>query len=418
MHICYLTHEYPPEPHGGIGTFVQALGRRLVEAGHAVSVVGVWKRHEDAQADDHGVRVHRVRASHWPTARFLPNGWRVRKRVLDIHASHPIDLIEAADSGLALVGNGLPMPRVLRMHGGHHYFSKELRVRPSPWRAFLEKRSFRVADHVVAVSRHVGHETAHLIGLDANRIVVIPNFVDGAQFKAPPGIQPEHNRIFFMGTLCEKKGVRQLLLAMRQVVRTHRDARLVIAGRDLIERKTGRSYRNTVLEPLLGRELAGHVEFVGAIPHDALPEAIARSCICALPSHAEAMPLVWLEVLAVGRPLLGGDIGPGKEVLTDGVDGMLCDPHSSEAIAGRLERLLSNDEERETIARRGHETFLKRFSAEVAVQANCRFYASCIASRDKPGGAADEGTGTQNESHARHRRAHRGRSRTDGGQPG
>ncbi len=42
MKICFICGEYPPGPHGGIGTFVQVLARALVAAGHEVRVLGAY----------------------------------------------------------------------------------------------------------------------------------------------------------------------------------------------------------------------------------------------------------------------------------------------------------------------------------------------------------------------------------------
>ena len=44
LHVCFLCHEYPPEPHGGVGTVIQALARALVARGHRVTVLGISRR--------------------------------------------------------------------------------------------------------------------------------------------------------------------------------------------------------------------------------------------------------------------------------------------------------------------------------------------------------------------------------------
>jgi hypothetical protein len=44
MHICYLSYEYPLWGTGGIGSFIQTIGRGLVRMGHKVSVVGIGRK--------------------------------------------------------------------------------------------------------------------------------------------------------------------------------------------------------------------------------------------------------------------------------------------------------------------------------------------------------------------------------------
>jgi hypothetical protein len=44
MRVCFLCNEYPPGPHGGIGTFTQMLARALVQAGHQAWVIGRYSQ--------------------------------------------------------------------------------------------------------------------------------------------------------------------------------------------------------------------------------------------------------------------------------------------------------------------------------------------------------------------------------------
>jgi hypothetical protein len=44
LELCFICSEYPPGPHGGIGTMTQVLARALVARGHGVRVIGVYQR--------------------------------------------------------------------------------------------------------------------------------------------------------------------------------------------------------------------------------------------------------------------------------------------------------------------------------------------------------------------------------------
>ena len=63
MKVCYICSEYPPGPHGGIGTFTAVTARGLIEAGHDVRVVGVYppKSIVAGSEFDNGVKVSRSR---------------------------------------------------------------------------------------------------------------------------------------------------------------------------------------------------------------------------------------------------------------------------------------------------------------------------------------------------------------------
>ena len=74
MKLCFVCREYPPGPHGGIGTMTQVLARALVRAGHEVRSVGLYPSWYEApeRQDDQGVQVLRLRQ------REHPLGWILR----------------------------------------------------------------------------------------------------------------------------------------------------------------------------------------------------------------------------------------------------------------------------------------------------------------------------------------------------
>lgn len=63
MHICFLSGEYPHSeyPHGGIGTFLQTLGRFLVKREIKVTVIGIGYTFNDEEEDDDGVKIIRLK---------------------------------------------------------------------------------------------------------------------------------------------------------------------------------------------------------------------------------------------------------------------------------------------------------------------------------------------------------------------
>lgn len=341
LHVCFLCHEYPPEPHGGVGTVLQALARALVARGHRVTVLGV-SRDRPGETDDQGVRVIRLPHARVRGAGFVVHGRRLRRALADLHRDTPLDVVEGQELSLAVLPRRRPYASVIRMNGGHHFFAVTLGGRPRPWRSWLERRSFARADHLGAVSRYVAETTRDLLHLGDRPVEILPNGVDTDRFR-PLAVPEEPGTIAFVGTVCEKKGVRQLVDAMPAVLARHPEARLLVAGRDWVD--AGGSFRAR-LETGLDAATAAHVEFLGPIDHDAVPALLARAAVCAYPSHMEAMPLAWLEGLAMGRAVVAGDIGPAPEVVEDGVTGVLCDPHDPAAIAAAVGDLLADPERR------------------------------------------------------------------------
>ena len=383
MHICYLCSEYPPGKHGGVGSFTQTLARAMVARGHEATVVGVYPADREAEERDRGVRVVRLPHSTIPKTGFLLNGRRIRDALRRIHRESRIDVLEGPELSLAVVPGAFPAAKVIRMHGGHHFFAVTLGNRPRPWRSWQEVRSFGRADALCAVSRYVGETTRRLLRLADRPIEVLPNPVDPGLFQPRPGIPEEDGLILFVGTVCEKKGVRQLIQAMPRVVEAVPRARLQVVGRDWRDPKTGRSF-TAGLRDLLPAHLAGHVDFPGSVEHASLPDLLARAQVCVYPSHMEALPVAWLEGLAMGKAVVASQTGPGPEVVEDGVSGLLCDPHDPSSIADRIIALLEDPGLRGRLATQARERVVRHFSIEVLAARNEMFYGNCIGGGARP----------------------------------
>ncbi len=386
MHICFLCHEYPPGPHGGVGSFTQTLARALVNRGHGATVVGVCPPERAGIEEDQGVAVVRLPRSRIPRTGFVVNGWRVRRALRRIHRDTPIDLIEGPELSLAVLSRSFSAAKVIRMNGGHHFFAVTLGKRPAPWRSWQERRSFRTADHVCAVSRFVAETTRQLLELGNRPIEILPNPVDTSVFRSRPEIPEEAGLIVFVGTVCEKKGIRQLIQAMPAIAQAAPEAHLLVVGRDWRDRESGRSFTE-YLRGLIPADLQERIVFQGAVEHDRLWQLLARAAVCVYPSHMEALPVAWLEAMAMGKAVVASNTGPGPEVIEDGVSGLLCNPHHPEAIAEKVIQLLKAPELRRRLGAAARQRAVEHFPVDVLVGRNLDFYRRCAECWKRDGAA-------------------------------
>ena len=118
MHLLYLCREYPPYPHGGIGVFVQLMARQLVQAGHKVSVVGLYKIAHFHQEDDLGVEVYRLPSRSHFKMQLLLDYHNLYRFITKLNAAAPIDLIEGNELSFGLLPAKLPGRQIIRMQGG------------------------------------------------------------------------------------------------------------------------------------------------------------------------------------------------------------------------------------------------------------------------------------------------------------
>lgn len=380
MHICYITAEYPIRdlPHGGVGTFTRSLGRGLVGRGMAVSVIRLADVSAPESVMDEGVNVHLIpMAPRGLPLAFIWNSLRIQKAIKKIHANNPISIIETPELGLAFLRKIENIKYVIRMHGGHHFFAKA-ENRSLEWKkVWQEKRSFAKADAIVAVSSYVAEITRELLQLGDIAISVLYNPVDTRKFYEVDISKIEEHTIFFAGAIIEKKGIRQLAQSLDFLIDDYPDIKLIIAGRDANIPGTNNPYR-PILEQAISDKARKHIAFLGAIPNFEIPAHIERSQLCCYPSHMEAMPLAWLEVLAMGKVFLGSNTGPGPEAVRDKETGYLVNPHDPKAIAEKIRYIFNNYDQALNLAAKARQRVLDEFDVDLLIEKNEAFYKSVI----------------------------------------
>ncbi len=378
MNIVFLCNEYPPGPIGGIGAMTHALAVGLARRGHSVRVAGVYAGLDSDRVEVlEGVAVHRWAIERRRLVSAVEAGACVRFGVRTLAAESPIDVIDTPELGLLAVSRRASRARVIRMNGGHHFFAVTLGKRPRRVRGALERVSFWKATHFCAVSHFAAERTRELLGLGDVSIPIIPNPVDTELFRPRPEIPVVPGRIFFAGTLCEKKGIRQLVAAMPMVVARVPHAHLVAAGKDTLTGPDGTSFSSHLLS-IVPAELRPKVTFLGAVAHERLPELMATSQVCAYPSHMETQGIVNVEGMAMGKPVIVGDAGPAREIVEPGVHGFVCDPRSPDDIAAKIISLLNSPELCVSMGAAARDRAVREFGLAGLLEKNEEFYRSIL----------------------------------------
>jgi phosphatidylinositol alpha-mannosyltransferase len=241
----------------------------------------------------------------------------------------------------------------------------------------------RIYEVAAPVLRHVARKLADTIAVSeaarsfVRRVlpslspVVVPNGVDvGAFARARPTALPEGRRIAWTHRLDPQKGFRVALAAFAAVVRAVPDARLVVAGdgpdRDAVAR----------LEPAV----RDRVTMLGAVPHEDVA-GVLRACEVAIApaTGQESFGVAVVEAMAAGVPVVASDIPGYREVVGDGVDGLLVPPGDAAALAAAIRDLLTDPALGSGLATRGRER-AQMFDWSVVVDRIEQVYASVGAS--------------------------------------
>ena len=248
------------------------------------------------------------------------------------------------------------------------------------------KWGVRTADAVFSISRFVT-ETVVATGTPRERVHTVLNGIDlsgwdpkedGLSVRREFGIPSDAPLLASVSRLFAQKGQRELLQAFARVRRKHPEVRLLVVGADAVEVHGGSFTREL---RVLARDLdvADRVVFTG--PRTDIPRIMAACDVFALPSFEEPFGLVFLEAMAMERPVVSLNNGGTPEVVEHGRSGLLSPPHDIDALADNIVTLLANADLRARFGAYGRSRVLESFTAERMARDAARAYES-IAKRE------------------------------------
>jgi len=216
---------------------------------------------------------------------------------------------------------------------------------PRPVLRVVNRQAYRLADCVLANSPSVGKLLVEHEGVHADRLAIIPNFVDEHAFDAPNREERTRRRAklglpteaFIVGCVASLQPVKDqecLILAVASLRRRWPALHLALIG-DGVSRPA--------LEALSRRMgVSDVVHFTGVQPNE--PNLHHLFDVSALCSLNEAFPNSIVEAMAAARPIIATHVGGIPDAITDGETGRLVRPRSPESIAGVLEQLMRSPE--------------------------------------------------------------------------
>ena len=389
MKIAFLTPEYPHAKTGntgGIGSSIKNLAVGLLAQGCAVRVL-VYGQKGDAIFEDNGIVVQQIKnvklkgLSWWLTRKKL-------ERIINaLYANQEIDLVEAPDwTGITSFIKPEKCPVVIRLNGSDTYFC-HLDRRSVKWvNKFHEKRALQNANGHISVSRFTANLTNQLFGLNKN-FTIIPNAVDlrlfsrGSIEKASLGgtKQPfeknlNPNRIFYFGTLIRKKGLLELPFIFNKVIEQHPTVQLMLVGRDAPDIISGNASTWAMMQELFSPEALANVTYLGGVPYEEIIKHIEQATLCVFPTFAEALPVSWLEAMALQKPIVASNIGWANEMIEDGVEGYLVNPTDHITYANKIVTLLEDPELQKQFGVAARKKVEQKFSMEIVAQQSLVFY--------------------------------------------
>jgi phosphatidylinositol alpha-mannosyltransferase len=320
-----LACPYAWDAPGGVQAHIRGLAGYLREAGHEVRIVT-----PATTADDPAVEVVAapVRVPYRGTVAPIAPWPGQRRRIRSVIESFAPDVVHAHEplvpSTSRMAARVSPVPVV----GTFHAFAERsllLRLgRPAVAGAW-KRLAARIA---------VSEAAADFVsGPLQPRPRIIPNGVDVEAFgRALPAQElPEGRRVVWVNRLDPQKGFPIAVAAFERMAESAGDLWFVVAG-DGRDRTAVRS---------LPPDVGARVMLLGDIPHERVPSILAGAAALVSPAIGqESFGVVLVEAMAAGVPVVASDIPGYRDVVRDGVDGLLVPPRDAEALAAAVGSLL------------------------------------------------------------------------------
>ncbi|MCU0336175.1 MAG: glycosyltransferase family 4 protein [Chitinophagaceae bacterium] len=378
MHICFIGEIARPQVKtGGIGSFVANLVPALLSQGATVSVISYKQQTRDVETEEaEGFRIYWINTHQWGPLRWLKRALDTSRVLRQIHQQRPLNIVESSEAGLFLLRKPAGVSFVVRLHGGHRFFAASTADTPfSKKKAWFEQQSLKKADAIIGVSHYVLQQTAGFYPFLLQKPhTVIPNPILLHRFSTPASTQPVPGRLLFMGALTEKKGVRQLIMAMPAIVAKWPTAQLHIYGKDIAMRPSGASFKAVLQQLVAELNMETHIRIFEPIANVEVPGVLAAAEVVVLPSHMEAMPVAWLEAMAMGKAFVGSRTGPGPEVVQTGETGLLCDPFEPADIADKVLYMLQHPDEARRMGTRAKQLIQQQYGADHLAATNLQYF--------------------------------------------
>jgi len=386
MRILVISHLYPSTANPIAGIFVHQQAKALMAQGVEVRVVSPvpwapfpiphlarkWDAYSRVPKETvwEGVPVAHPRYLLFPRAWFFArSGWRmyrgIRARVEEIYRVFPFDVIHChtvLPDGYAgaLLAARWSKPCVVTVHG-YDLLHWGVRYREAV------TYSLGSASKVIAVSTKLARIVRDEFAL-GNRVVVIPNGLDPGEIaRAERGVEGNQARkptVLSVSNLYPSKGIDLNIRAIERLRRMHPCLGYEIIGSGPEERKLR----------YLARNLGDQVVFLGRQPHDRVLERMAACTVFSLPSWSEGFGIVYLEAMALGKPVIACQGEGPEDFVRHGRTGFLVKPRDVESLVEALDFLLSHPDEAKAMGERARKEVLEHYTWEKNAEGTIEVY--------------------------------------------
>ena len=372
---------------GGIGTYAEQFVRGMSEKG--VEIYVITRGHQTCK-DGKIYRLAIPNVLYWRRLFFTMRGISLFHR---LNEAHTFDLVHL--NGTYPIIGSLGLPTICTIHGPGNLKQMKMLLQmkkvtsvndatflflKSPMGFLSDTGTIRFSDKIICPSPSLVEDLSSrwaYIGA-REKMVVIPNGIDLNQLDTvhslPDSVLADYgikrdSYLLYMGRLSFLKGVDYLIQAFRRVQKRHSGLQLVIAGSGDFEQ-----YLRKISGNLKG------VIFLGFVESIKLKKLLYEASLAVvLPSSAyETSPMVVLEAMSFGKPVIATNVGGTPYIVKHGENGFLSTPRDSESLANSISLLCESEELRKMMGIRGRKLVEKEFTSDLMINRTLNIYESLI----------------------------------------
>ena len=215
----------------------------------------------------------------------------------------------------------------------------------------------RINKKIISVSEAINSQLSNNYPEYIDKFMFLPNGVDKNYLKISHSSGRMRNdnkdvlQILTIGSLIQRKGVKDIIKALRILKQTEVSFRFSIIGKGIEEKNLKKFVRSS--------GLSDQVCFLGNVSPEEIPSYFAKSDVFILASYSEGRPNVILESLAAGVPVIATQIDGVTELIQENITGLLYLPGDSIKLAKQIDRLIDDRDLRHKLAKRGKDLIME-----------------------------------------------------------
>ncbi len=274
------------------------------------------------------------------------------------------------DSGFIWIAAFFHIPVVIHLHGGyfHKFFNKSSRLKK--W--WVRQTLRRVLASIV-LGENLRHIFADFIRND--RIFIIPYGIEGDELAQIPQRTIESPKIIFLSNLIKEKGFIDLIKAMPDIKQHIPEIQCVLAG------NKGEEVDYQEAQQIITElDLSSYVEIRAPVIKEAKLNFFREAHIFVMPTFYpyEGQPLVLLEAMAAGLPIVTTRQGTIEETIIHNKNGLLIEKNNPEAICEAVCEILNNPSKYYSMSRNSQERYTQIYTVKAFIKRIEQVYNSLL----------------------------------------